>query len=657
VSRTVLAGCGCAALAIGAVLVGGGIWDKVAGLDLYGISLPKYEAAARAARELRLPLWNPYEFCGMPLLGNAQGALLYPPVILLFGALPARAALQALYGFHFLVLACGMIAYLARHGVRPLAGALGALVATAGVLELRSPGIDHPSFIGAACWLPAMLLCAENAAERGVRPWVGLLALAAAAQWLAGYPDFALDAPVLMALVMVISGYGSRGLARLGLGVALGAALAALQLMPLAEAIGESTRVEGQGAYAVWRSGVAVHSLSFFARSTLERYGPAALVLVAVACWRPTRVQLGWLAALLWATFALNFPLKLLYHLPPYAEVRFPLGWRFLAPVFVGLLAALAVGSLVAAAARWRRAAGVVLGIAAAFWATRSLVRAPHSLSFDAPSRALVEERVPLLRARLAPTDRLVSPLELATGAPLRHELRSPTGYEPSLPPRRIVSLLDVLGIHRNDWTAYPLHAAPLTQRGDVAALLGVGLVTVPEAAVERLTAAGFAVTGVVPPGDVVLFREPLPRARVVHRVVVAADDRDSLARTLATVGDAGAVVVEAQGAALALAPPAAGAVEEAVIVVDEPERVEIDARVASPGLLVLADTFFPGWHVTVDGAPADILRVAHAFRGVAVAPGRHRIVFRYAPRSVWLGGAVSLAAALVIAALVLPRR
>ena len=58
----------------------------------------------------------------------------------------------------------------------------------------------------------------------------------------------------------------------------------------------------------------------------------------------------------------------------------------------------------------------------------------------------------------------------------------------------------------------------------------------------------------------------------------------------------------------------------------------DIDAP--SAGLVVLCEAWLPDdLEVLVDGQPAEVLRVDHAFRGVYVAqPGKHRIVFSYRP-------------------------
>ena len=99
-----------------------------------------------------------------------------------------------------------------------------------------------------------------------------------------------------------------------------------------------------------------------------------------------------------------------------------------------------------------------------------------------------------------------------------------------------------------------------------------------------------------------------------------------------------------------------------------DPPPVEVDrpradpgeaagAEPATDGLLVLADPWYPQWRVEVDGKPAELLRVDHAFRGVRVPAGHHEVVFTYQDRALWLGAAVALATCLALAGLWAVRR
>ncbi len=72
-----------------------------------------------------------------------------------------------------------------------------------------------------------------------------------------------------------------------------------------------------------------------------------------------------------------------------------------------------------------------------------------------------------------------------------------------------------------------------------------------------------------------------------------------------------------------------------------------IHADTEGRSLVVLADTYFPGWKATVDGEDAPIVRTDHLLRGVVVGKGAHTIEFRYAPWSWRVGWIVSLLTAL----------
>jgi hypothetical protein len=85
-------------------------------------------------------------------------------------------------------------------------------------------------------------------------------------------------------------------------------------------------------------------------------------------------------------------------------------------------------------------------------------------------------------------------------------------------------------------------------------------------------------------------------------------------------------------------------------LAVDEPQRVVIEADLAAPGLLVLADTWHPDWTVTVasDGGPpraAPLRRTNRIHRGVGLPAGRHVLEFRYHSKTFAWTAALTLAA------------
>lgn len=70
-----------------------------------------------------------------------------------------------------------------------------------------------------------------------------------------------------------------------------------------------------------------------------------------------------------------------------------------------------------------------------------------------------------------------------------------------------------------------------------------------------------------------------------------------------------------------------------------DPLRVEIEAELDRPGLVVLCDQFYPGWKLEVEtaGQPprsTRILRTNRVMRGAWLPKGRHRLTYRYRPAS-----------------------
>jgi hypothetical protein len=76
-----------------------------------------------------------------------------------------------------------------------------------------------------------------------------------------------------------------------------------------------------------------------------------------------------------------------------------------------------------------------------------------------------------------------------------------------------------------------------------------------------------------------------------------------------------------------------------------DPERVRLRVQTSRPGLVVLDDTFFPGWAASVDGRESPVERVDYVLRGVRVGAGSHTVEFRYEPLSWTLGWIISLVA------------
>lgn len=91
---------------------------------------------------------------------------------------------------------------------------------------------------------------------------------------------------------------------------------------------------------------------------------------------------------------------------------------------------------------------------------------------------------------------------------------------------------------------------------------------------------------------------------------------------------------------------------EQPRIVRYEPQRVEIEVELKTPGLVILADVNYPGWKLSLDGKPAEILRANRLMRGAAVPAGKHSLVYVYEPESLRLGLMASIAGLVSLAVL-----
>lgn len=86
-------------------------------------------------------------------------------------------------------------------------------------------------------------------------------------------------------------------------------------------------------------------------------------------------------------------------------------------------------------------------------------------------------------------------------------------------------------------------------------------------------------------------------------------------------------------------------------------QNVEIEADLIRAGILMLNDSNYPGWQVYVDGKKERMLNVNYLFRGVYLESGKHKVEFKYQPRSFYIGLFISSAALLSIIVVLLTQK
>ncbi len=67
-------------------------------------------------------------------------------------------------------------------------------------------------------------------------------------------------------------------------------------------------------------------------------------------------------------------------------------------------------------------------------------------------------------------------------------------------------------------------------------------------------------------------------------------------------------------------------------------DRIDLNVKTDTKGILVLSDIFMPGWKVYVDEKPGVINQANFTFRSVVIPKGTHSVSFKYKPLSFTLG-------------------
>ena len=143
-----------------------------------------------------------------------------------------------------------------------------------------------------------------------------------------------------------------------------------------------------------------------------------------------------------------------------------------------------------------------------------------------------------------------------------------------------------------------------------------------------------------------------LPRAFLVPAggAVVLAGDSAQLARVRADDFDPATTVVVPEP----LSVPDGGNTGETPVagvvggITSGLNEIRMTVAAPQPGIVVLSQTWYPGWRAVVDGKPRPLLRVDYGFAGTVVGPGFHSVLFVYEPASLRRGAALTTAGLLV---------
>ena len=149
------------------------------------------------------------------------------------------------------------------------------------------------------------------------------------------------------------------------------------------------------------------------------------------------------------------------------------------------------------------------------------------------------------------------------------------------------------------------------------------------------------------------VFKNPsaFPRAWVIHRLMRAKDRanvRDQMNHPSVDLRRTGVMLGE---------PPAVESCEgaEEVRWLDrKPSKIRFEADLRCKGMVVVSETWYPGWSASVDGRSAEVVEVDGSFRGVVADAGRHVVEMTYRPWTFLIGAAMTVLG--IVGALVIAR-
>jgi len=670
--------------------------------DILLYFLPMTAFAQRWLSDGVLPIWNPLTLFGQPYLGNPQQWLFYPSTVLLPLLHPARYLSWSMV-LHLWLAGFGMWLYLRslQVGAAPaLFGGTAWMLSGAFVPRAQFPGMFQT--IALLGWL----LWATERVTQTRRAGAGaLLALTLAMVWLAGHAQMAYMT-TLLSVVWFLWRYMQHGgdrriLLTAATGYAGAVLITAVHWLPMLQLLNETPRAQ----LSVWAvNRFPLHPEQLLLLLVPDLYGTPWLgnwmgrgnywevacavgmvpLLAAIAAWRVSRQARFWLvtaALCLWLALGPKGGLYFVayYALPGIKVFHDPARWLIITDF--GLCVAAAMGwQALRYSHRWLSLpAGVLLLWALWLWQgenitqwtanldpirirrpetlTSQLVLSAHDTAMLGLGRTVLMALLVVVALRTLPARRswvamallLVEMMPFATRAnpacdlraftqmPLSARVVADSGgrlFVPNQQPmwRRYVNYVDYgpnSPDHLRRWQE--MLGSNIGMLWDIREASGYEPVTV-KRGVRHL--ADLSQAWHESPFNPALLER-------LHRAGVSAIAFGE------SVDDWRVVALPHQSARAWLLP--AG---EALSVRDiSPQEVQVHS--ARPGEVVLLDTAYPGWRVTVNGIRAVSAVHDVTFRKVAVATAPALVIWRYEPDTFRVGLYLTLVGWLVLTAVV----
>lgn len=652
----------------------------------------------------RFPLWWDTTMSGLPMVGNPGVRVFYPPMLLaILLPVPLFWGFAWVNAVSFWVAGAGMYA-LARWTM-PVSryAALAAAVMMMLTPRLSANIVGDMGYTAGLCWTPLTLACIRAAFDRRSPRWAAAAGLCGGLLLTLNFVSF-LYLSLFVAAYAAICGIGTlgdrRGLRRLiGAGVVFAVVslgTAALMVFPLLTYLPYQSRQALTLADANYLAlppplliDLLFPSPFRFPEWTLH-VGLLPLALAVFGLRHPLRREVGWWGGVL--LFSLVFALGTatpLYALiidvvPGFSLMRVPARMLFFAVLALVALSALGVDAALARGRRIGRgwlAAGLLLALLTI--AARLLMRRPDELDWllgiPAALGLLVGltalyRRVRRLRLILA----LCLVVELL---PLAASYMTPAAFEsiyqtPTIAVSIVNDRLDgdvfrVYGVQRE----LPDHILTLNRLQSVDGLNSFQFTHYADymalatgCPLEAVTAAIPSCASAEVDADAYRLTQPDPEllGRLNVRYVLASFELPSTSPALRQIARDGNLRLYRNDAEL----PRAFAVEPAMVGEASVSDVipatlheasdgvfDLTVEVSDAMLLIISETWVPGWQAWVDGQPTDVVRANETVLGIPLAAGDHHVRVVFEPPAFAVGAAVSLVTMILAGGILLRRQ
>ena len=693
--------------------------------DMADQVLPWWQEAARQLQHSHFPLWDPHNWMGQPLLGQAQPGAAYPLNWLLW-MMPREHGLMQMWAinWYFVVVhyMAALFCYLlCRDLGRSRAASLIAGLAFALVGYMG--WTDWPQMMNAAVWTPLVFLFLLRAV-RGVHPWASasLSGACIGMAWLSGHhqvPIFLTLAAAGAWLYYIFKdGRPDWRIARLAaITMVFAPIVGALQILPAQEYGRLAWRWAGARDHLGWNDIIpyyvhtqhAVHPIFLFGilipgygDNTGMFFGIVALSLALVAitvCWRQQAVKLFAaiaLGGLVYSLGAHSIFQGFIYAVVPFVEkARVPAMATLLFDAGFAVLAAFGVDAIEPSkesgepGSHWIRR--INIGVAAFGVVTGTTVLAvliAKRFQWDFDDRVVMTVFISILMAALLYAWRTQSLTRRQSVTLLILLLLFEAGQHSSFTladrndsdrrtfldkawgngdiaaflhkqpgPFRVETETD--DIVRNWGDFYNLDF-PTAQAG---VTVNTFLLETYKLSTKKLVGTKYTLARAASsPGQSEVFRgasgiavyqnpDVFNRAWAVHEIIPIQNTDQGRAFIDEHINELRSKALS-MGEPLPQLPACPEAKDTVLVTNYAPSNVSINADMSCDGMVVLSDTYYPGWYANVDGQAAQIYEVDLAFRGVPVPKGAHVVTFRYRPRSVYWGAGLTLAGVLGAAAI-----